>query len=130
MFCSLVLALLPAAGVAAAGALSAVFLPAAVALLCWSATFLSTLSPLPEPPPDAGAVPSSLAFSPPFTLAVALVLLFAADLAFTSTPLVAVTLRSISATTVSVATVRPIEAPTATLLPSVWPVAVVVALPW
>ena len=82
----------------------------------------------PEPPPAAGAVPSSLAFSPPFTLAVALVLLFAADLAFTSTPLVAVTVRSISATTVSVATVRPIEAPTATLLPSVWPVAVVVAL--
>jgi hypothetical protein len=34
---------------------------------------LSTLSPLPEPPPDAGAEPSSLAFSPPFTLAVALV---------------------------------------------------------
>ena len=50
------------------------------------------------------------------------VLLFAVELAFSSTPSVAVTSRSIAAVTVSVATVRPIEAPTATLLPSVWPV--------
>ena len=37
--------------------------------------------------------------------------------------------RSTSAATVSTALVRPSDTPTATLLPAVWPVAVVVALP-
>ena len=124
---SLLLALLPAAGVVA-GALAAVFWPAAVALLCCPATLSSTLSPLPEPPPAAGALPSLFALSPPLTLAVAEALLMAVDLAFTSTPLVALMSRSTSAVTVSTALVRPSDTPTATSLPAVWPVAVVFVL--
>ena len=58
----------------------------------------------------------------------ALVLLLATDFAFTSTPFVALKSRSTSAVTVSTALVRPRETPTATLLPAVVPVAVVVAL--
>ena len=109
---------------------SRLILAAVIALaIVWIAPLVWVFA-LSFKPNEFLSVRTDVLFSPPFTLAVALVLLFAADVAFTSTPLVAVTFRSISATTVSVATVRPIEAPTATLLPSVWPVAVVVALPW
>ena len=63
---------------------------------------------------------------PLYTIGVAL--LMAVDLAFTSTPLVALISRSTSAVTVSTALVRPSDTPTATSLPAVWPVAVVFVL--
>ena len=106
-----------------AAALSADFLPASLAASPCAVTFSSTLLP-DDPSALAGGAPAASAFSPPFTLAVDEALLFATDLAPMAISPAAEMSRSISALTVSVALFSAIDAPTATLFPCVWPVAV------
>jgi hypothetical protein len=109
----------------AAGALSALVLPLSLAESPCAATCSSTLLP-GAPPASAGASPFSSASCPPATLAIAEVSLRATDVAPTLTPSTALMSRSTEAITVSLAMPTAIEAPTATWLPWVWPVATVV----
>ena len=109
---SLVLASLPAASPAVSAALLC-------AATCWS-------TDLPAPPLPSVALPLLSAVAPPATLAVALALVPERLVAFRVTAPPAARFRSTVAVTVSVVVVRAREAPTATLLPWVWPVATVV----
>ena len=103
--------------------------PAVSAALLWAATWPST--DVPAPPLPSVALPLLSAGAPPAALAVALVLVPDIVVAFRVTSLPASRFRARVADTVSTAVVRANEAPTATLLPWVAPVAVVVmAVVW
>ena len=95
--------------------------PSPLAVLPCAATCWSTVCPELE-------LPSALAGAPPATLAVALVALLEVELALTLTDPPAARSRFTDAATVSVAAVSARDAPTATLLPWVVPLAVVLTL--
>ena len=116
----------PPASSPAPSALSSCRPPGGVAC---AVTFWSTLWPEPAPPPGAGAVPSSLAFSPPLrwrwrSCCSAPEL----DFAFTSTPFAAVMSRSTSAVDGVGRDCQADRRTDGNAAASVWPMAVVVAL--